>query len=133
MDLREELNAELRKARGWLIAVGIIMFVTDMVILHLVAKDWVSDDERTQLTILSGIVMVAFFVLAYFTKKKPKLCLALGLALFWALQLYAAKDDPSMLTKGIVLKIFFTAALIKGLKSATHAEQLQAELGKVFE
>ena len=133
MDLREELNAELRRARGWLIAVGIIMFVTDMVFIHAVYADNLLDEEKTKLTILSAVVMVVFFVLAYFTKHKPKLCLALGLAIFWGLQLYAAKDDPTMLTKGILLKIFFTMALIKGLKSASHAEQIRADLGKVFE
>jgi hypothetical protein len=134
MDLREERDAELRKARIWLIVVGVIMFVTDLIFIHVVNKDWLTDDDRTQLTILSGAVMATFFVLAYFTKKKPKLCLWLGLLIFWGLQLYGAKDDPSILYKGLLLKIFFTAALIKGLKAASHVEQLNAELvGKVFE
>jgi hypothetical protein len=78
--------------------------------------------------------MVAFFALAFFTKQKPKLCLILGLVIFWGLQLYGAMDDPSLLFKGLLLKIFFTAALIKGLQAASQVERLNAELvGKVFE
>jgi peptidoglycan/LPS O-acetylase OafA/YrhL len=133
-DLREERDAQLRKARVWLIVVGIIMFVTDMVYIHAINKDWLTDDDKTHLTMLSGGVMVAFFALAFFTKQKPKLCLILGLVIFWGLQLYGAMDDPSLLFKGLLLKIFFTAALIKGLQAASQVERLNAELvGKVFE
>lgn len=133
MDTRAELNKEIRRARGWLIAVGIIMFVMDMILIHAVYGDQLTDDWKNRIMALSGGIMAVFFALAFFTSRKPKLCLILGLVVFWGLQLYNAAIDPSTLTQGIVLKIFFTVALVKGLKSATRAEDLRAELERVFE
>ena len=37
------------------------------------------------------------------------------------------------LPPAIIIKIFFTLALINGLKSASRAESLHKELGEVFE
>jgi len=133
MDVNQEmLNAELRKARGWLIGVGVLMFVIDMVMIHAIYEVPMSYGGL-QLTLMSGGVLAVFLVLAYFVKKKPRLCLSLGLVAFWGLQLYNASIDPSSLAKGIPIKILFTLALVKGLQSASRAETMIRDLEKVFE
>ena len=133
MDARQELNAEIRKARGWLIAVGIIMFVMDMIFTFGVYGDVLPQEWKTRIVILSAVILGVFLALAYFTAKKPRLCLILGLVVFWGIQLYNAIEDPKSLTQGLIIKIFFTLALVKGLQSASRAETLIKDLEKVFE
>jgi predicted MFS family arabinose efflux permease len=133
MDLRQELNAEIKKARGWLIAVGIIMFAMDMIFTFGVYADRLPQDWKTRIAILSSVILLVFLALAYFTAKKPRLCLILGLVVFWGIQLYNAVQDPRSLTQGLIIKIFFTLALVKGLQSASRAENLIKDLEEVFE
>jgi hypothetical protein len=133
MDDRAEMNKELRRARGWLLGVGILMFVMDMIFVHGVYADRLLSEDKTKITAISAGILAVFVALWWFSKQKPKLCLALGLAAFWGLQLFNAIQDPKSLTQGIIVKIFFTVALVKGLKSASHAEDLRAKLGAVFE
>lgn len=69
----------------------------------------------------------------FLARVKPVLGCVLALVAFWGIQLYAAAQPGGSIAQGILVKILFTAALIKGIKSASRAEQLQSELGKVFE
>lgn len=133
MDRRAELNSELRKARGWLIGVGIFMFVLDMVFVYGVQKDELPSEWKTRITLISAGIMCTFFGLAWLTSRKPRLGLILGLVVFWGIHIVNAAVDPKTLTQGIVLKIFFTLALVRGLKNASRAEDLREELGRVFE
>ncbi len=60
---------------------------------------------------------------------------ALALVAYWGLQFGVAAwtgDVTSLFTQGILIKIMFTAALIRGLKSANRAVMLQSELERVF-
>ena len=125
-----ELNAELRSARKWLLIVGILMFVVDMIILNIGRFD----PAVKNIAMLIDLGVLAIFVaLWWFAKQKPRLCLGLGLAVFWGLQILNAIDDPSNLYKGIIIKVLFTVALVRGLKSANRAEDLRAKLANVFE
>jgi len=135
-----EMNKELRAARTWLIVVGFIMFVFDMILIYaipvpngLADAPPQYDSLKTKLLFIDLGVLAAFIALWFFSKRKPKLCLILGLCLFWAIHIFNAIEDPSNIYKGIVIKVLFTLALIKGIKSAGRAEDLRAELGKVFE
>ncbi|MCA9673507.1 MAG: hypothetical protein H6709_24065 [Kofleriaceae bacterium] len=133
MDQRAELNAELRKARGWLIAVGILMFVMDLLYLFVINKGAFDDDTIRMVVMISAGVMVAFFALAFFLSRAPKLCMILGLVLFWGIALFNVREDPSQITKGLLIKIFFTVALVRGLQNANRAEFLKKDLERVFE
>ena len=132
MDKKEELSAELKKARTWILVVGIMMFVMDMIYIHAIWADLLPDWAKNQAMIISGVVLGVFIALWWFAQHKPKLCCALALIIFWGIQLYAVRDDPSQIYKGLVIKIFFTIALVKGLQSANRAEQLKKELEQVF-
>ncbi|MBT8492886.1 MAG: hypothetical protein KJO07_07475 [Deltaproteobacteria bacterium] len=131
MDARQELNAEIRRARGWLIAVGVIMFAVDMIVTFGIGN--VQAEWKTRIVVLSAIILAVFLALAYFTAKRPRLCLILGLVVFWGIQLFNATQDPRTLTQGLIIKIFFTLALVKGLQSASRAETLIKDMEKVFE
>ncbi len=133
MDKASELNAELRKARGWLIAVGVIMFVVDMIYVHAVYGDDLPGELKTRLTMVSAAILCVFLALAWFTPRAPRMCLILGLVVFWGIHLYNAIDDPKSLFQGFILKILFTLALIRGLKNASRAEDIRKHLAEVFE
>jgi hypothetical protein len=124
---------ELKNARNALLWVGLIMFVMDMIFIHAVYGDRLPSDIKTRLTVLSAVLFAGFIALYVFSKQKPRLCLTLGLVLFWGIQLFNMAADPKSITQGIVLKVLFTMALVKGLRSAKNAEDLTAELQKVFE
>jgi hypothetical protein len=127
-----ELSAELRKARGWILAVGLIMFTMDMIMIYGVYGDRLPDEWKTKLTTYDAIILAYFVALWWFAQYKPKLCCILALVGFWGLHLYIATIDPDSLAKGIIMKVLFTIALINGLKSASRAENLKKELEEVF-
>jgi hypothetical protein len=133
MDIRTEMNAELSRARKWLLIVGVIMFVMDLVYIHVVYGDRLPSSTKNSITALSAGILAIFVALWWFAQKKPRLCLILGLVVFWGLQLYNASQDGTSIFSGILLKVLFTSALIKGLKSANRAEVLREELTRVFE
>lgn len=127
-----ELSAELRKARGWILAVGLIMFAVDMIMIYAVYGDRLPAAWKNKLTMYDSIILAYFVGLWWFAQKKPKLCCILALVGFWGLHLYIATLNPESLAQGLVLKIFFTIALVNGLRSASRAESLQKELAEVF-
>ena len=131
LELNAQMNTELRRARTWLLVVGLLMFVMDLVIIY--AMDGVPPEAQQIGTAISAGVLAIFLALWWFTPKKPKLCLGLGLVVFWGIQILNAIDDPTMLYKGIIVKIFFTVALVKGLQSASRVEDLRARVAQVFE
>jgi hypothetical protein len=130
---RVELSAQLRKARGWILGVGVLMFVMDMIFLHVIKDARLPDEWRVRGTIYSGIILLFFVALWWGAQFKPRLCCILALAGFWAIHLYVATIDPSSLAKGLFVKFLFTVALVKGLGSAGRAERLQREIAQVFD
>lgn len=128
-----EMSKELTTARRALLAVGIIMFVMDMIFIQGVYADRLAASDRNLLTAVSAGVLAIFVALFFFAKQRPRLCLSLGLVIFWGIQIFNMVEDPKAITQGILLKIFFTLALVKGLKSASRAEQLKRELEHVFD
>ncbi|KAB2889806.1 MAG: hypothetical protein F9K40_19630 [Kofleriaceae bacterium] len=130
---RAEMTKELKTARRYLIGVGILMFVMDLVIIQLVQRDQLEAWFRNVVLCIDLFVLGLFLALAYFVPRAPRFCLIAGLVLFWLLQLGAAYGDPSALYKGIIVKILFTMALWKGLQSASKAQLLKRDLERVFE
>jgi hypothetical protein len=133
-----ELTQELRRARNWILGVGIMMVVFDQIMFqYQVSKFNASgplvDELRTKILIIDGVVL-AFFVGMYFLARvKPVIACVLALIAFWGIQIWAASQSGESIFQGIIVKVLFTLALIRGIKSASRAEQLQSELGKVFE
>jgi hypothetical protein len=133
MDKQLEMTTELRKARTWIIAVGIIMFAIDMILLNVVYGDRLPSDYKSRLMMYDVVILAFFIGMWVLAKYKPVVACVLALCGFWALHLYLASVDVSTLRQGIVMKVLFTLALIRGIKSANRAEQLKQELSKVFD
>jgi hypothetical protein len=136
MDARQELSLEMKRARGWILAVGIIMFVVDTVLLQVVQKDQILPMWRTRFLIIDTVILAYFVALFFAAKKYPKAACVLALVGYWGLQVGVAAwagDFSSLFTQGLLMKILFTIALVRGYKSASRAVYLKAELEKVFE
>jgi len=129
----EAARSRIKSARLWLLGVGALMFIVDVAFIYSGSFDDLGPEARTFGLIVSGVVFVIFATLALFVPKKPRLCLILGLVVFWGIQLFNAIDDPTSLFNGIIVKILFTGALVKGLSAASEAETILADLEKTFE
>jgi hypothetical protein len=131
---RVELTAELRRARGWILGVGIVLFAFDMFYVWGKPNDDWPAWLKYQISLLDGIILLMFVALWWFAQKKPRLCCILALALYWGLQVWLAwiTKDWSQLAKGPLIKILFTFALIQGIKNAHNAEKMRADLAQVF-
>jgi hypothetical protein len=130
---RAVLTKELRRARGWILGVGIAIYTVDMFFVWGTNEEWPAW-VRYQVSLLDGIILAIFVGLWWYAEKKPRLCCVLALVVYWGLQVWLAwiSKDSSMLFKGPLLKILFTLALIKGIQSAKNAEKMRADLAQVF-
>jgi len=135
-DKQLEMTKELRRARSWILGVGIVMFVVDMVMIHAVYGDRLPAEYKTRITTYSAVVFAYFIGMWLLARSRPVLACVLALCGFWILQIYVASQNGASLAEGllqgIVLKVLFTLALLRGIKSANRAEQLKKELDQVF-
>jgi hypothetical protein len=133
MDIRSEVNRELRRARTWLLVVAIISFLADAVLLMVVNAQRLDRTGQIVGMIISTIVLGVFLGLWWLARSRPKLGLSLALALYWILQIALSIIGDTPIYQGFLIKILFTMALVKGIQSAGRAELLRADLEKVFE
>jgi hypothetical protein len=131
-DKRAELTRQLRSARGWILAVGLLNFAVEMFVIYIWWDGRIDAAWRTRLTIYDAGILAYFIALWWFAPVRPVLCCVLALAGFWALQAFLAVVDPDTLAQNVLVKALFTIALVKGILSARRAEQLRRELGNVF-
>lgn len=132
MDKRAELTRQLRSARGWILAVGLLNFAVEMFVVYIWWNGRVDPTWRTRLAIYDAAILACFIALWWFAQRRPVLCCVLALAGFWAMQIVIAIADRDTLAQGIVIKALFTIALLKGILSAVRAERLRRELDNVF-
>jgi hypothetical protein len=132
MDKRAELTRKLRRARSWILAVGLLSFAVEMFVLYIWWDGLVDPAWRTRLAIYDAVLLVCFLALWWFAQARPVLCCVLALALFWALHIVLAIAERDTLGQGLVIKALFTIALVDGILSAVRAERLRREIDRVF-
>jgi hypothetical protein len=131
MDKQVEMTTELRRARGWILGVGTVMLVFNLLAILVVNGDQLPDEVKNRATAYVLGIFVFFLAMWWLAGWRPVLACVLALLGFWGLALYMTMDGGSIL-QGIVMKVLFTLALIRGIKSANRAEQLKRELAQVF-
>ena len=132
MDKRAELTRQLRSARGWILAVGLLNFAVEMFVVYIWWNGRIDPAWRTRLLLYDTAILAYFMALWWCAQYRPVLCCILAVAGFWALQILIAIADQNTLAEGLVIKVLFTIALIKGIQSAVRAERLRRELDRVF-
>jgi hypothetical protein len=131
-DQRTELTRQLRRARSWILFVGLAGFAVEMFVLFVWWHDRIAPAWRDRLALYDAAILACFLALWWFAQRRPVLCCVLALAGFWALQIFLAVVEPGSLAQLFIVKVLFTIALIKAIQSATRAERLRRELGAVF-
>jgi hypothetical protein len=131
--LREGCDAAVRKARNWILGVGIAMFIIDQLTIQVWSGDTIPADWRLKFLLIDAVLLGIFIALYIVARTRPLAACITALCVFWGLQLIVAVFDPTSLVKGIIVKILFTVALINGIKNARHAHKLQQELAEVFD
>lgn len=133
MDKQLEMTAELRRARGWILGVGVVMFAFNMVWLYVLYGDRYPDDVKARAAMYLTAIFAFFVAMWLLAKFRPVLACVLALCGFWGLYAYLAVHDGASISQGILMKVLFTLALIRGIKSANRAEHLKKELAQVFD
>ena len=131
MDKQVEMTTELRRARGWILGVGTAMLGFNLLAILVVNGDQLPDEVKNRATAYMLGIFMFFLAMWWLAGRRPVLACLLALLGFWGLALYMTMDGSSIL-QGIVMKVLFTLALIRGIKSASRAEQLKRELAQVF-
>lgn len=131
MDKQVEMTTELRRARGWILGVGTVMLVYNLVAIHVVNARLPGEIKMRATAYMLGIFMF-LLVMWWLAGRRPVLACVLALVGFWGLALYLTMDNGGSILDGILLKGLFTLALIRGIQSASRAERLKRELAQVF-
>lgn len=132
MDKQVEMTTELRRARGWILGVGTVMLAFNLLAIQVVNYAQLPHEVRTRATAYVLGIFMFFLVMWWLASRRPVLACVLALLGFWGLVLYMTVQDGSSIQQGIVMKVLFTLALIRGIMSASRAERLKRELAQVF-
>jgi hypothetical protein len=130
--LRQTHDTALRRARGWILGVGIAMFVFDQLSVQLGAGAHDPAEERFIALVVDAAVLAFFVVMFVVARKRPMGACIAALCGFWGLHLLGALANPVSVFSGLIPKILFTVALSRGIKAARSAERLRHELAEVF-
>src|SRR5262245_41408534 len=131
--LRNERDAAVRRARGWILGVGIMMFVVDQFFIHVLYGSYISDGWKLKLFLIDTVILLFFIAMFVLAKTKPLAACIAALCGFWALHLTLAVINPGSLFQGILPKVLFTIALVGGIQSANRAQKLQDQLAEIFD
>lgn len=84
--------------------------------------------ERIQVLAIPIGIGLAFVALFFWARKSPLPALITAFALFVVVHAVSAVVDPTQLYQGILIKVFFIAALIKGIRSALEERVLSQSI-----
>jgi len=132
MDKHVEMTRELRWARGWILGVGAVMLGFNLVSLYVVNGALLPDDVKARAATYVLGIFLFFLAMWLLAGRRPVLACVLALLGFWALSVYITVQDGSSILQGIMMKVLFTLALIRGIVNANRAEQLKRELAQLF-
>jgi hypothetical protein len=74
MDERAELTRQLRSARSWILAVGVLNFAVEMFVIHVWWNDRIDPAWRTRLSIYDAAILARFIALWWFAQLRPVVC-----------------------------------------------------------
>ncbi len=79
MDAKQELGEELRRARNWILGVGIMMFVIDTIMIQGVYGDRLPSEWKTKFLVIDLVILGVFVGLYVLARSQPKLACVLVL------------------------------------------------------
>ena len=119
----DEAEKELKKPKIIILVLAGIVLVTGLY------QGFVKDDFATM--IVNLCISLLYLILAAWCSKNPFGAILTALIVYITINVINAFVDPASLFQGIILKIIFIGALVKGIRSARDAQEHLAELHKM--
>lgn len=120
--LLEDANDKIKSAKY--IIIGLSCFI----LLQGLFQGFFGDDFATM--IVNLCISLLYLILAAWCTKNPFGAILIAFIIYATLILINAFFDPATLFSGIILKVVFIVALVKGMQSAKEARGYLAELEK---
>lgn len=121
--LAEEAEKELKKPK---LIIYVLAGVTLLIGLY---HGFANDDFATM--ILNLCISLLYLILAAWANKNPFGAILTALVVYITINVVNAFIQPVSLFQGIILKIFFIGAFVKGIRSAKDAQEHLEELKKM--
>jgi len=81
--------------------------------------------------VVNIVLAIVFLIFAAWAEKNPFGAILTAFILYLTVQVVNAFVEPSTIFSGIILKVIFIGAFIKGIRSAQEAKEYMKELDKV--
>jgi len=131
-DRRAERDTAIRRARNWILAVGLLIFVVDQITINVVYGALLPADWKVRFLFIDTAILGFFVAMFIVARTKPLGACIAALCGFWAMHIILAIINPGSLFQGLIIKALFTMALIRAIQQASAAQRLVDELGEVF-
>lgn len=123
----EGYDKHIRQARNAIFIAAAVLLLNVIILAATVPPEY----ELLWLDlIIWGTFIAGFVALGFWTKKKPYYAILGALILYAIFIVLNAVLDITSLYKGIILKVVVVVFLIKGLKDAKEAQEMQAQIGR---
>lgn len=116
----QEAEEKIRKARN------IIYILAGLTFLGAMITGIANDDYPTMMANL--VICLLYLILAYWANKNPFGAILTCFIVYLTLQIVLAILAPATIVSGILWKVIFIGAFIKGIQSASEAQKLMKQL-----
>lgn len=120
-------DKNLKRARIYLYIVAALQLGVG--IYEYFKYDTFSELQRLLLFAIDGGVGLIFIALTVWSYKKPAPAFMLALAFYVIVQVFAMFSDPTMIYKGLILKILIVVTLVKAIQDARDFEAFKTSYG----
>lgn len=118
------LDAKVREARGWILAVGIV-YAVSAVLMVTVLGGGLPSDARTMILAINFGLCAIHIGLWLWAKSEPFAAAVVALVLFVTVQAIDIASDPEAITRGLFIKVFFVIALVSAVRAGLQARALR--------
>lgn len=115
---QEEWKRQVKNAKVTMIVLACISFFLGIVYFS------IGGSEGIILFVIQAIVAAIYGFLAYWSEKTPFGAILTGLIIYISLHLLYAFEDPSTISKGVIIKVVIISYMIKGVASAAKVRNL---------
>ena len=124
-----ELESQVKKASGALLAVAILQCLGGVVLYFLFdnmpGMEEVPAEARMLVLVVAGAIAALFFGLYLWSRKNPFPAAVVGLVVFITIIAAAALMDPATICSGIIIKVIVLIILIRAVQAGVQHRRLK--------
>lgn len=119
-----KLVPKLKKARGWILGIGILYAVSALLMVAISGVPW--SIPEVKILLATNFALFAIHIgLWFWAKTAPFAAAVVALALFLTVHLVNAIIEPASLVRGILIKILFLIALAQAISAGLEVRRLR--------